>query len=199
MLEYVGRYTHRVAISNDRILSLENADVTFVYKRRPWPKNGQSDQNRHNAIRARCPLVRRRHPQGLKAGLGEPENNVISYKGRKKGTMEQMTIDAVEFIRRFLLHVLPKKFMRIRHIGLLANRWKKDNLKICRSLLGVAEMPNQEAEKSVVEMMQKLTGRDITLCRKCGKGHFAVSQKLPRRTGVNPFFIIHAPAPKRSG
>jgi len=151
VLEYVGRYTHRVAISNNRILSLENGDVTFA------------------------------------------------YRDRKKGTMEEMTIDAVEFIRRFLLHVLPKKFMRIRHIGLLANRWKKDNLRICRNLLGVSDMPQQETNKSVEEMMLKLTGKDITLCPICGKGHFVVSQKIPRRTGVNPFFIIHAPIPNRSG
>ncbi len=123
----------------------------------------------------------------------------FAYKDRKKGTIEEMKIDAVEFIRRFLLHVLPNKFMRIRHIGLLANRWKKDNLKICRNLLGVSDIPQQETNKSVQEMMLKLTGKDITLCPKCGKGHFVVSQKIPRRTGVNPFFIIHAPVSNRSG
>ena len=151
VLEYVGRYTHRVAISNDRILSLKNGDVTFA------------------------------------------------YRDRTKGTIEEMKIDAVEFIRRFLLHVLPKKFMRIRHIGLLANRWKKDNLKICRNLLGVFDLPQQETNKSLQEMMLKLTGKDITLCPKCGKGHFVVSRKIPRRTGDNPFFIIHAPVSNRSG
>ena len=61
-------------------INLHRDSNVVSYKRRRWPKNGQSDQNRNNAIRARCPLVRRRHPQGLKAGLGEPENNVVSYK-----------------------------------------------------------------------------------------------------------------------
>ena len=57
---------------------------------RLWPKDGQSDQNRNNAIRIRCPLDRRRHPQGLKAGLGEPENNVVSYK-----FLQASSIDAI--------------------------------------------------------------------------------------------------------
>ena len=56
------------------------------YERRLWPKNGQSHQNRNNASRARCPSVRRRHPQGLKAGLGDPENNVVSYEEDKEET-----------------------------------------------------------------------------------------------------------------
>ena len=79
------------------------------------------------------------------------------------------------------------------------NRWKKDNLEICRNLLGVPDMPEQKTQMSVEAMMSKLTGKGITLCPKCGKGHFAVSRKIPRRTGVNPFFIIHAPVSNRSG
>jgi len=84
VLEYLARYTHRIAISNNRLLSLEDGKVTFTYK------NRDTEQT------------------------------------------EQATIDAVEFIRRFLLHVLPKGFMRIRHYGLFANRCKRENVRRCR-------------------------------------------------------------------
>ncbi len=79
VLEYLGRYTHRVAISNHRIVSLVDGNVTFT------------------------------------------------IKNRDTGRIERETITAVEFIRRFFLHVLPKRFMRIRHYGFLANRVKKEN------------------------------------------------------------------------
>ena len=85
VLEYLGRYTHRVAISNNRILDMGNDTVTFSYKDR---KN---------------------------------DNAKIT-----------MPLNANEFIRRFLLHTLPKKFMRIRHCGFLANRCKKGDLLKCR-------------------------------------------------------------------
>jgi hypothetical protein len=87
VIDYVGRYTHRVAIAIHRILDLCDGKVTF------------------------------------------------SYKNRKKATIEIITIDAVEFIRRFLLYGLPKNLMRIRHYGFFANRCKNDNLKKCRKLL----------------------------------------------------------------
>ena len=77
VLDYLGRYTHRVALSNDRILSAHNGEVTFSYRDR-------KDQNRKKT----------------------------------------MTLDAHEFIRRFLLHVIPKGFVRVRHFGFLANRSK---------------------------------------------------------------------------
>ncbi len=149
VLEYAGRYTHRVAISNHRIKQLENGKVTFT------------------------------------------------YKNRDKGTTETETIEAVEFIRRFLLHVLPKGFMRIRHYGLLANRYKKENLKKCRALLGQsAEIPD-EAEKTVQEIMLQLTGNDITLCRVCKKGTMQKVSKIPKHSGPNAFDIIH-PVEKRN-
>ena len=88
MLDYLGRYTHRVALSNDRILQVENGEVT------------------------------------------------LSYRDRKDGDRKKtMTLEAQEFIRRFLLHVLPDGFMRIRHFGFLANRSKKQALAQCRKLL----------------------------------------------------------------
>lgn len=150
VLEYVGRYTHRVAISNNRIQAFENGRVTF------------------------------------------------SYKDREKRITKYMTLDAVEFIRRFLLHVLPKKFMRIRHIGFLANRCKKDNLIKCRKILGVSEQVI-ETDPSVQEMMLKLTGQDILLCPKCKKGQFKVLKEIRKRTGMNPFYIIHPQELRKTG
>ena len=95
VLEYLGRYTHRVAISNNRIVGMENNTVSF------------------------------------------------SYKDRKNNdTTKTMALDANEFIRRFLLHSLPKKFMRIRHCGFLANRCKKGNLLKCRMILGHDDVPD---------------------------------------------------------
>jgi hypothetical protein len=92
VLDYLGRYTHRVALSNDRILSAHNREVTFSY------------QDRKNEDR--------------------------------KNTM---TLDALEFIRRFLLHVIPKGFMRVRHFGFLANR-SKSLLSKCRQLLDLGPL-----------------------------------------------------------
>jgi hypothetical protein len=94
VLKYLARYTHRVAISNQRILSFENGRVTFR-----WKDYAQANRQR------------------------------------------TMTLDAVEFIRRFLLHALPKGFQRIRHFGFLANRVRQEKLSLCRQLLGQAEEP----------------------------------------------------------
>jgi len=139
----LGRYTHRVAISNHRLLSLENGQVTF------------------------------------------------SYNNRNTGKTEKTTISAVEFIRRFLLHVLPVGFMRIRHFGLFANRYKKDNLMFCRKCLGLSADLPEVIEKSVREMMEKLTGKDIMKCPFCGQGTMYVVDDLPRHKGPSGFEILH--------
>jgi hypothetical protein len=88
VLKYLARYTHRVAISNRRLLSMEDGRVTFEWK---------------------------------------------DYAGGNQ--TKTMTLEAVEFIRRFLLHVLPSGFVHIRHFGFLANRKRKEKLALCRSLL----------------------------------------------------------------
>lgn len=95
VVEYVGRYTHRVAISNNRLLDVDNGRVTFRYK---------------------------------------------DY--RQAGEHRTMTLEAEEFIRRFLLHVLPDGFQRIRYYGFLGNRYREQKLARCRQLLG---MPTCEA------------------------------------------------------
>lgn len=137
VLEYLARYTHRVAIANSRIKSLKDAMVTFC------------------------------------------------AKNRKKNRSESITITAVEFIRRFLLHSLPKGFVRIRHYGFLANRNRGANLKRIRSLL---KLPAQKAkmQASVQQMMLQLTGIDITACPCCSKGEMKLFALIPMRRARAP-------------
>jgi hypothetical protein len=97
VLKYLARYTHRVAISNDRLLKLEDGQVTFRWK---------------------------------------------NYAAQ--GKQQMMTLSALEFLRRFLLHVLPRGFMRIRHYGFLANRHRQSNLALCRRLLETSSLPGSE-------------------------------------------------------
>jgi len=140
VLEYLGRYVHRVAISNNRILDMENNTVTF------------------------------------------------SYKDRKNGDVqESMALDTNEFIRRFLLHDLPKKFMRIRHCGFLANRCKKENLLKCRKILGQDNILGNLSGKSIEELMLELTGQDIFTCPFCKKGKLNKTLKIPEQTGPGFF------------
>src|SRR5512132_2413467 len=131
VLDYLGRYTHRVALSNDRILSAYNGEVTFSYR----------DRKDHD---------------------------------RKK----TMPLDAHEFIPRFLLHVIPKGFMRVRHFGFLANR-SKGLLAKCRQLLDLSPTVPKLPTKSVHELMLQLTGIDITRCPLCQKGTLVFLVNLP--------------------
>jgi hypothetical protein len=134
VLEYLGRYTHRVAISNHRIISVKDGKVTF------------------------------------------------KYKNRKTKQTVFCTLTAIEFIRRFLLHALPIRFMRIRHFGFLSNRQKSENIKVIRMVLGQSAEPHKETEKSIEDMMFKLTGIDISACPRCKKGKMRVVGELPKKT-----------------
>ncbi len=119
---YLGRYTHRVAISNARLLSLHDGRVCFRYK-------DYADGNR----------------------------------------IKQMTLSAEEFLRRFLLHVLPKGFVRIRHYGLLAGRNVSTKLERCRQLLGCpTESAPAVENKTWIDRMQEWTGQDFSCCPCCG-------------------------------
>ena len=84
-----------------------------------------------------------------------------------------MRLDADEFICRFLLHVLlhvlPHGFTRLRHYGLLANRFRAGKLARCRALLGQPD-PEPSEPETTQEMMLRLTGIDITVCQQCGQG-----------------------------
>ena len=137
VLKYLARYTHRVAISNRRLVSLEQGQVAFRYKD-----------------------YRRGHRERV------------------------MRLEAVEFMRRFLLHVLPKGFVRIRHYGLLANRSRRDNLRRCRQLLGSVAQPDTEPANTPEAALSE--GPD--LCPACKQGPMLVVAKLPpSRAGPEPW------------
>jgi len=125
VLDYLGRYTHRVALSNERLLDVKNGQVTFQWK----------------DYRA---------------------------KGREKSRV--MTLESEEFIRRFLIHVLPRGFQRIRFFGLLSNRNRKASLAQCRGLLAVATadlLPNPDEYRP---LRQPVTEESVRCCPGCGKG-----------------------------
>ena len=133
VLDYLGRYTHRTAISNNRIKGVKDGMVTFIYRDR-------RDGNRKKEI----------------------------------------TLSATEFIRRFLLHVLPCSYTRIRHFGFLSNRNRKVNISCVKSLLGVSDYGDQGKEQSVQEIMIKITGKDILKCPRCKTGTMTVHHLIPR-------------------
>ena len=89
-----------------------------------------------------------------------------------------MTLDASEFIRRFLLHILPDGFMKIRHYGILSNRNRKRKLLLCRKLLGVH--PPQETADKVPwqDLLTRITGVDPRICPYCGKGKMVLKELL---------------------
>lgn len=128
VVEYLGRYTHRVAISNNRILSSGNGNVSFKWR---------------------------------------------DYKDANRWIV--MTISADEFIRRFLIHVLPVRFMKIRHYGLLANRNKTSKLSLCKKLTNTPVLSFEKS--SSLQLIQKITGKDALKCPVCG------SDKLSRYMG----------------
>ena len=134
VLEYLGRYTHRVAITNNRILSIDNGKITFTYR----------DRQNNNEIRTRI-------------------------------------LDADEFIRRFLLHILPGGFMKIRYFGFLAHKNKKQAVALIRKLIDPDMTFPEKIKEKVSEMMLRLTGTDITCCPKCKKGKMIIIKKLPRQ------------------
>jgi len=132
VLEYLGRYTHRVAISNNRIVSIDNGKVTFT------------------------------------------------YRDREQNETREMTLDADEFIRRFLMHVLPKGFMKIRYFGFLAHKNKKQAIALLRKLINLDAKLPAKMKETLQEMMLRLTGTDITCCPKCKKGKMTLIKKLPK-------------------
>jgi Putative transposase/Transposase zinc-binding domain len=128
VLKYVARYTHRVAISNDRLLDIDDGKVQFRWK-------DYRDGNRHKT----------------------------------------MTLDAEEFIRRFLLHVLPDGFQRIRYFGFLANRYRAENLALCRQLMQMTpSTTTREVNKDYRDRYEALTGVSLKTCPLCRCGTMVV-------------------------
>jgi Putative transposase/Transposase zinc-binding domain len=127
VLGYLGRYTHRVALSNDRLVDHAEGRVRFRWK----------DYADHDRVKV-------------------------------------MTLEADEFLRRFLLHVVPRGFMRIRHFGLLANRTRRDTLRQCRGLLGQPP-PAEAAPESSAVLLLRLTGVDLARCPVCREGRMQIT------------------------
>jgi len=135
VLDYVGRYTHRVAISNNRLLDIAEGKVSFCYK-----------DYRHEA------------------------------------QQKTMTLQAEEFIRRFLLHVLPEGFQRIRYYGFLANPYRQQKLARCRDLLGTSqpEPAASKVNKNYRDRYEELTGSTLWQCPVCHQGRMLMIEILPR-------------------
>jgi hypothetical protein len=131
VLKYLARYTHRVAISNQRLVSLSEGKVTFRWK-------DYADGN------------------GVK----------------------EMTLDVREFTRRFLLHILPRGFVRIRHYGLLANRCRSERLECCRKLLAYGANQAVSPERPNEVDGQCNAAREPQLCPVCGEGRMTILKKL---------------------
>ena len=93
--------------------------------------------------------------------------------------MKILTLEADEFLRRFLLHVVPRGFMRIRHFGVLANRTRRETLTRCRDLLG--QPPPEDGEpESIAVLMQRVTGIDLARCPVCRNGRMQVTALVVR-------------------
>ncbi len=94
--------------------------------------------------------------------------------------VKRMSLDAFEFIRRFLLHILPDGFMKIRHFGILSNRNRKTKLARCKTLLGVKPecFPESNQPESWSDLFMRLTGIDLSVCPACGKGRMVLKETL---------------------
>ena len=110
----------------------------------------------------------------------------FDYRDRRDGNkVKQATIPAAEFIRRFLQHVVPRGFCRVRHFGFLGNRFKEERLQLCRTLLGANAATAAPLPKDPVALLLHLTGNDVTKCPRCHEGKMEVVERLPgpRRRG----------------
>lgn len=125
VVEYLGRYTHRIAISNSRILDTQNNIVTFKWR---------------------------------------------DYKDKNKWKVMKLTSD--EFMRRFITHILPPRFMKIRYYGLLGNRNKNTKLELCKKLTNTKILIKEKI--SPLELLKQVTGKDLNLCPVCNKGHLHI-------------------------
>jgi hypothetical protein len=145
VLDYVGRYTHRVAISNHRLLDIEAGNVTFRWK-----------DYRH---------------------------------GHANKTM---TLAAGEFIRRFLLHVLPSGLKRIRYYGFLGNRHRQEKLARCRQLLKmpppVPAPPEASVSRDYRDRLETLTGLSLHRCPRCQHGRMRIVEALAPAASSAPAF-----------
>ena len=111
------------------------------------------------------------------------DGDVVSFRYkdyRHGGRWRIERVHALEFIRRFLLHVLPRGFVRIRYCGLLGNRYRERNLMLCRALLQVDAPEPAPGDESRTELCLRVLGIDLTLCEVCGSGHWIHRDSTPR-------------------
>lgn len=102
----------------------------------------------------------------------------FTYKDyREGGAVKEMSLPVEEFLRRFLLHVLPERFVRVRYYGFLSPRRRERDLALCRELLGTESAPAAE-EESWEALLTRLTGEDPTACEACGRGHLLRVREL---------------------
>lgn len=135
VIDYLGKYTHRIAISNHRIVRMDDNTVTFYVK-----------DYRDN----RC--------------------------------WKELNLTGVEFIRRFLMHVPPKRFVRIRHYGLLCSRIKKQKLTLCRNLLGCRQYISKLRDMEMPDVLEHLYGVKVSVCKCCGGQLGAPQLRIPLRS-----------------
>jgi hypothetical protein len=121
VIKYLGQYTHRIAISNFRLVKLEGEEVHFKVRDRD-----------------------------------------------NRGKSKIMVLHVKEFMRRFLLHALPKGYVRIRHFGILGSRLKKEKIAIVRRIKGVVHTVKEKVQLSWKELLKQVKGIDVDLCPKCG-------------------------------
>jgi hypothetical protein len=150
VLKYLARYTHRVAISNRRLVAMHDGRVTFRWK---------------------------------------------DYA--QEGRQRRMTLAATEFIRRFLLHVLPHGFVKIRHYGFMANRFRQAKRELCRRLLDVPSVPSSPSasdERPANDLPETIAIEPACRpCPHCRDGHLRILLRLPPQIG-RPRSAIAIPA-----
>ena len=139
VMHYLGRYTHRIAISNSRILRMDENTVTI---------------------------------------------KIRDY--RNGGAWKNLTLDGIEFVRRFLIHIPPKGFVRIRHYGLLSNQNKRKLIPLCRNLIGCREFLRKLKSDDKAQVIRILYKKDVTVCPCCGgsMSYEPCSVRLPRRSSA---------------
>lgn len=137
IIRYLARYTHRVAIANNRIKAVHNGRVSFNWR---------------------------------------------DYRDNSRSRL--MTLEAEEFIRRFLLHILPKRFYKIRYYGLFSNRNRGQKLELCRKALNILQKTKQQF--NLLDVLFELTGVDFSRCPQCQRGQMHIIKRLDPRPHAPP-------------
>jgi len=132
VLSYLGRYTHRIAISNYRLVKVVGDRVYFKVRDR-----------------------------------------------KRLGEKKEMSLHVHEFMRRFLLHILPKGFVKIRYFGLLGNRYKQEKIKIIRVLNNIIESLDSTEDESWKDLLKRIDDIDVDLCPNCKVGYLSITGEIP--------------------